>query len=557
MSRCIVKKLCLVLLMFVGGVMVIRVDAQVATPGALNTALGVTAQGTITSLAGVDPLSCPQIGITPVWDGGRLIFSDSPESPAASGMLYMDTNLPASTASLTNRIFVYHVNSNSASQMRFSVLLKNNGASSGTLTISRSGIAGPSTDYPYVGQVCFYRWLTNAPNSVVTVAAGQTVRLDSSFDVINVPLNYLLHGIWDYTFTQPHTLMICALKTTDNPLTIGPTLSVIARDGHKRGTFTNCNRLFNTTSGTGVNTSQGIQQFPLGGSGDVFVAGYDNAVAVPTRETNGGNYGVLYKCRLGSIAADGRAEALLINPRGGAWSGALNTDVGLLPGGSFLIPGSGATFSDNTTAAIAGEYLPGSSGTNISFLFMPTGGASFPVRLLTVPFNPVYPTLSAIGNFQINPGQTVTFTAVGADLNTNKTLTYSLASAPASATIGFSNGHFQWRAPVSSSGISNTLQVRVSDGSTPSLTATRNLGIYVNPLTPVTMTTSSHSSVNFQLQVTGTVGPDYILQAKGTPDGSVSWSNIQTNTPTASPFVFTDTDSGGFTNRFYRVLLGP
>ena len=527
--------------------------AQVSTPAALNAALGTNAQAATISLSSVNPLSCPQISMSQAWDGGKLIFSDSPESPATRGILYQDTNLAATAASITNRIFAYHVNSNST-QMRFSVLIQNNGASNGTLTVRRGGIAGPSTDYAYAGEVAFLRWLTNAPGSGMTVAPGQIVRLDTTFDTINTSQNYLLHGIWDYTFTQQHSVIICALNTSDNPITVGPTLPVLARDSHERGTFASCNKIYTNTST--FNTTGGIKQYSLGGNNDAFITGYDNAVSPPTAETDGGNYGILYKIQMALASGDGRALGLVINPRGGAWGGAVNMPAGLFPGGQFLVPAGGGTLSDDTEAVIAGGYNAG-SGTNISLQFMPTGGSSFPVLMLGVPYNAVSPTLAAISNYTVNPGQTVSFTASASDSNINKSLTFSLAGAPAAATIGPASGLFSWRTPVASAGTSNTLQVVVSDGSTPPLTASRTFVIVVNPLAPTIVTTVSASAGQFQLQAAGTIGPDYVLQANSTLTNSGGWVNLATNTPSSSPFTLTDTNTAAFSNRYYRLLLGP
>ena len=529
--------------------------AQIATPAALNAALGTNAQAAAISLSGVDPLSCPLISMMQTWDGGKLIFSDSPESPSTRGILYIDTNLTATAAGVTNRLFVYHVNSNS-SPMRFSVLVQNNGTSNGTLTVQRSGIAGPSTDYSFVGAIAFNRWLTNPAASGVTVTPAQIVRLDTTFDTLNVSQNFLLHGIWDYTFTQPHTVIICMLKTTDNPITVGPTLAVLTRDSHERGTFASCNKIYATGSGVTVNTTGGIKQFPVAGNGDNFITGFDNAVTPPTAETDGGNYGVLYEIQLALVSGDGRANGFMINPRGGAWCGAVNLPAGLFPGGAFLVPAGGGALSDDTQAVIAGGYNAG-SGTNISWQFMPTGGSSFPVRVLTVPYNAVSPTLAAISNYTVNAGQTVSFTASASDANTNQTLTFSLAAAPAGATIGATNGIFSWRLPVANANTSNNLQVVVSDNSVPPLTASRTFAVVVNPLAPVMLSSASIVAGQFQMQASGTIGPDYILQANTTVTNIIGWVNVATNTPSVSPFTLADTNAAGFSNRFYRVRLSP
>src|SRR5579863_2180998 len=156
--------------------------AQVATPAALKSELLSATQASLISLEGINPISCPEVSMSQTWDGGKLIFSDSPESPTTRGMLYIDTNLAATASGVPNRIFAYHANGDSSSQLKFSVLIKNNGSSSGTLTVVQHGLAGPSTDYAYVGKLTFYRWLTNAALSGVTVPAGQTVRLGTNFD---------------------------------------------------------------------------------------------------------------------------------------------------------------------------------------------------------------------------------------------------------------------------------------------------------------------------------------------------------------------------------------
>ncbi|HZQ47737.1 MAG TPA: hypothetical protein VFC07_12035, partial [Verrucomicrobiae bacterium] len=116
--------------------------AQVITPSQLKTALSSATQASVISLSGVDPLNCPEVSMLQTWDGGVLIFSDSPESPSTRGMLYKDTNVAATVTGVPNRIFAYHVNNNSSGQLRFSVLIKNNGTSTGTLTVQQVGIAG-------------------------------------------------------------------------------------------------------------------------------------------------------------------------------------------------------------------------------------------------------------------------------------------------------------------------------------------------------------------------------------------------------------------------------
>lgn len=359
--------------------------AQVATPAALKTALLSATQASIISLSGVNPISCPEVSMSQTWDGGKLIFSDSPESPTTRGMLYKDTNLLATAAGVPNRIFAYHANGSTSGNLRFSVLIKNNGSSSGTLTVLQDGVAGPSTDYPYVGKLTFLRWLTNAAFSSVTVPAGSVVRLDTSFDTMNVANANVLHGIWDYTFTQKHTIMVCALNPSDNPVTVGPTLPVLARDTHERGTFASCNKIYDSATNVVIDTAGGIVQYPIGGNDDTYITGFDNAVSPPTAETDGGNYGVLYRSHLQTSASDGQSLGIVMTPRSGGWGGAVYAESGILPGGRFLLPSGTGTFSDETECTVEGEYNPG-TGFTVWLQFMPTAASSFPIRAMAVPY---------------------------------------------------------------------------------------------------------------------------------------------------------------------------
>jgi hypothetical protein len=165
------------------------------------------------------------------------------------------------------------------------------------------------------------------------------------------------------------------------------------------------------------------------------------------------------------------------------------------------------------------------------------------------------PTLAPINNATVDVGQTVSFTASATDNDSTRTLTFSLLSGPGS--IGLNSGAFSWRPPVSSSGSSNFVQVQVTDNSAPPLTDTKGFSILVNALTSVDLTAIEYTNGRFVMQISGPIGPDYILQAAAALTNNAVWLNLLTNTPASSPFSITDTNAGAFTNRFYRVELGP
>lgn len=356
-----------------------------ATPSQLAADLANASQDDVISLSGVNPVNCSEIAMTQSWSGGKLIFSDSPEKPATRGKLYEDTTLAATSGANYNRVFLYHVNGKTdGARMKFTALLKNTGSTGGRLTIQKKGTAGPSTSYLYTGKVAFKRWLDSTAGSGISVPAGWSVRIDSAFDGTSAAKDYLMHGIWDYSFDRSHTIMICALNEGDDPIAVCPGLALLPRDTHQRGTFPYADKVYDTASGYTINTTDGITQFPIAGN----TANDSNAVGTDvtdgSSQTLSGNFGILYRIHLSTASGDGQDLGFLFNPRGGAWGGAVWAMPGLTPGGKFLIPETTTWLSDNTKGAVEGKYAPG-GGTTLWLQFMPTGGSSFPLRFVAVP----------------------------------------------------------------------------------------------------------------------------------------------------------------------------
>lgn len=359
------------------------------TPAQFNTDITASTLGQVISMSGTLPLSCPEIVMSQTWGGGKLIFSDSPESPTVVGQLYKDTAMPATSGTAYHRVYNYHVN-NSGSTKRFVVVLKNTSGSSATLTVQQTGLAGPSTSFAYAGKLAVQRWIDSTAASGVSVAAGATVNLDATYNTTNVATGNLYHGIWDYSFPATHEIHICMLNTTDSATAVCPGKAVLARDTHQRGTFDYTEKTYDSGSGVTVDVNAGIQQFPLAGNttNDTNVAGFDNAVAVPTAESISGNYGVLYRIHIATADNDATLNNIgfCVNPRGGSWSGAARVEAGVLPtvNTTTLLPAGSGSTSDNTKCTVEGRYSPGSAFT-VWQLTMPSGGASLPIRVLAVP----------------------------------------------------------------------------------------------------------------------------------------------------------------------------
>lgn len=351
------------------------------TPAQLDSDLTAAAQGSILD-AGVNPLVCPEVAMQQTWTGGSLIFSDSPESPTVKGKLYEDS-FAATAGTVYNRLFVNHANGRAA-KMKIAVLIKNTGSSSGTLTIRQKGVAGPSLAYVTVGKLAFQRWLQSTAGSGVSVGAGATVKLDAGAFEQNMTTGQLISGIYDISMTQPYKVTICSLDTGDNSLTVCPGLAVLSRDVHDRGTFPNADKIYDTSTGTDIDTLDGVQQLPsmFNTANDTDAIGVDATDG--SAATLHGNIGVLYRMHLLLKSSDGQNMGIIINPRGGYWGTALNVMPGLLAGGVFLCPASIEGISDNTKACVEGRYTPG-GGLTVWLQAMMTSGSNAPLRVIFVP----------------------------------------------------------------------------------------------------------------------------------------------------------------------------
>jgi len=354
------------------------------TPSQLATAVDNAGQDDVIDLYGINPLNCPEVGMSQTWSGGKLIFSDSPEHPSDPGKLYEDATLNYTSGTVFNRVFVYHTNGNSKKRLKLAVLLKNLGSSAGELKVQKSGTAGPTTSYLYAGKLAFQRWLESSTGSAVNVSAGQTVQLTTDIGT-SMAYNYLMTGIYDYSFDKEHQITVCVLYDRDDPVSKCPTYSVLSRDGHQRGTFPNADKIYDTASEVQIDTANGIVQLPLaaGTTNDSWAVGVDQTDS--SAQTLTGNYGIVYKMHLNTKASDSKKLGLLFNPRGGTWGGAIWPVTGITPGGKFLIPAGTASVGDNTKGAVAGKYDPGSSFT-FWMQFMPTGGSALPLRFVAVPY---------------------------------------------------------------------------------------------------------------------------------------------------------------------------
>ena len=231
---------------------------------------------------------------------------------------------------------------------------------------------------------------------------------------------------------------------------------------------------------------------------------------------------------------------------------------------TFGVSGAGnggvSLLGDGYTARFtAASNTNGLAGFNFNATNPATGIGFGPVAvnvLITITNPPnTAPVLAAISNRTIIAGATLAFTntATDADLPA-QTLSYSLLNQPAGAGVNAGSGVFTWRPLVSQSGSSNFMKVVVTDSGSPNLSATQAFAALVTAPAAPQVSAPALSGGVFNLTITGDAGPDYIVQAS---TNLFLWNNLYTNPSPAVPFLWTDGGASNFSQRFYRIQLGP
>ncbi len=165
------------------------------------------------------------------------------------------------------------------------------------------------------------------------------------------------------------------------------------------------------------------------------------------------------------------------------------------------------------------------------------------------------PVLAAISNRVLIAGATLLVTNSASDAEAPaQTLTYGLAGAPSGAVINSSNGMLSWRPLISQGGATYPLAVSVTDNGTPNLAATQNFSVTVNSPMQPGIAAPKIVSGKFQMNISGDLGPDYSVLGSS---NLLNWSLLQITNPPVLPYLFIDANSTNYTQRFYRVLLGP
>nr|WP_246351402.1 stalk domain-containing protein [Deinobacterium chartae] len=303
------------------------------------------------------PTATPVVSLP---DATPLLFSDSPEVPNQSGVLYEDS------VSGSARLLAYHING-LGRPARLHVMVRNLEAFPITVRMLRHGETAPTRVEGTLGQVTLLDYFASRAQPSLTLQPGESVAFYSSPVLphgsgVNMMSDLEASGRAQVTFMflEEGLLPSAALLTQ---------LPVLPPDGrHVRGTFPGANRRLTVNVGGTLPLRLTVGD----GLTDPALSGVDAITRQPVRLA--GNYGVLYEIVL--QGANGVVAALA--PRGGLYKGAvLTTDLTKNRDSVVRLPASGVLTQPDQPAI----FLRSASATQ-RLIFVPASGSNLPVQLV-------------------------------------------------------------------------------------------------------------------------------------------------------------------------------
>ncbi|MFB9990872.1 hypothetical protein ACFFLM_02580 [Deinococcus oregonensis] len=331
---------------------------------AVNTPLSYALRNTPLGSTFPDPLNPAYPALTPTTQSGAsfpLLFSDSPEAPSQSGILYQDR------ASGRVRVVAYHLNRLSK-PARLYVLARPRTAGT-SVQVLRGGSAGGTRVESVLGQVSVLDFLTD------TGSPRQNLGTQGSTALYTSPLLAPEQGakvLMDLQITGDADLSVVMLEEgrplTDQTLRALPVLPPDAQ--HQRGTFPGAVRSLNVRLGSSP------VRVTLGDSAsDPALSGTDATTGAPQRLN--GNYGVQYDITV-ETTVPGNTVASFV-PRAGPYRGGLTVEDGQ-DRQIIRIPGSGVLTNGDLPL-----MLWRTQSRTFRMSFIPTGGSFLPVALVFYP----------------------------------------------------------------------------------------------------------------------------------------------------------------------------
>ncbi|MFC4639999.1 copper amine oxidase N-terminal domain-containing protein [Deinococcus hohokamensis] len=286
-----------------------------------------------------------------------LLFSDSPEVPAQSGVLYQDS------VSGRARLLAYHLNG-LGRPARLYVLARNLESRVVEVRTERQGETAPTRVEGLLGQVTLLEYFANPGGATLNLAPGQSAAVYASPTLnpgsgVNVMQDINASGRVELTFLMLEASLPPSAQVAQQ-------LPYLPADGrHVRGTFPGAVRSLR------VNLGALPARIVIGdGQTDPALVGTDALSGQSVRLA--GNYGVLYDLEVNGAAG----TAVALSPRGGLYRGAMNVQDGPITQ-TIKLPRSGNASSPQQPVLL---WRAQSERLNIDFV--PASGSNLPVSLV-------------------------------------------------------------------------------------------------------------------------------------------------------------------------------
>lgn len=303
-------------------------------------------------------LSYPALPLQPVYtESFPLIFSDSPEAPTTSGILYQDSLKGRA------RLLAYHLN-NLGKPARLYITARNTDNFPIDITTERMGETAPTRIESQLGQATLLEYFAHTGQHSLHLEPGEQAALYASPTLsngagVNVLQEIVSSGQVELTFAM--------LEETWPPtIQVLQQVPYLPSDGkHQRGTFPNAVRKMRTM------LSALPARLIIGdGSLDPALEGIDKLTGQPQRLS--GNYGVLYDLEIYGA----RNTAIAFSPRGGLYRGAMHIEDGAL-NQTIKLPRIGNALLPDQPVLL---WRPTSDRLNIDFI--PASGSNLPISLI-------------------------------------------------------------------------------------------------------------------------------------------------------------------------------
>ncbi len=253
-----------------------------------------------------------------------------------------------------------------------------------------------------------------------------------------------------------------------------------------------------------------------------------------------------------------------------AWSGQDNAGGSGLAGFNIWVSDDGGPFTrwlERTTLTSA--FYPGVAGHTYAFYSTAVDSAGnaetipgAPDAQTTVSLINIPPMLDVGTNQVVDEGQTVFITTSAADTNAGQTLTFSLLSAPAKATIHPATGLVTWPTGETDGPGTNTFTVRVTDSGLPQLSAAASVTVVVREVNQppiLALVTNRTIKEGFTLSITNIATDldlppnqlNFSFGASAPPGATLNptsglfrWRPTETQGPSTNPVWIVVTDNG-------------